>query len=109
MNKNGHIVIDNDGIWKYHDWEGNSVSYPGGYPDFKSAGMIRQEVSIGTFESYSKDFARADELATNGPKALKNTWHHHQDGTTMQELDRELHRRFTHKGGMSSSKNERSN
>lgn len=42
--KNGTISIDENGVWTYHDWEGNSVSYPDGYPDFKSAGMVIQEV-----------------------------------------------------------------
>jgi hypothetical protein len=76
------------------------VSYPGGYPDFKAAEMVKQEVDIGDFESYPKDFAKADELAPNGPKSDKNTWHH-QDGKTMQEVDKELHDRFRHRGGMS--------
>jgi hypothetical protein len=66
--------------------------------------MVEQEVPIGAFESYPKDFSRADELAPNGPKADENTWHHHQDGTTMQEIDKDLHKRFTHMGGMSAVK-----
>lgn len=45
--KNGTISIDENGVWTYHDWEGNSVSYPNGYPDFKSADMVRQEAPIG--------------------------------------------------------------
>ncbi|MFM7888318.1 MAG: HNH endonuclease [Pseudanabaena sp.] len=27
------------------------------------------------------------------------TWHHHQNGTTMQAVDEVIHRRFTHRGG----------
>ncbi|MED0679986.1 HNH endonuclease [Aneurinibacillus thermoaerophilus] len=66
--------------------------------------MVKQEVDIGKFESYPKDFAKADELAPNGPKSNKSTWHHHQDGQTMQEVDKELHDRFRHRGGMSLSR-----
>ncbi|PLR78368.1 hypothetical protein CU633_06050 [Bacillus sp. V3-13] len=101
--KGGIIEIDSEGIWTYIDWEipPNRVSYPGGFPDFKSAGMVIQEVKIGKFEKYDTDFALADELAPNGPKSDKNTWHHHEDLTTMQEINKELHRRFRHKGGMS--------
>ena len=103
--KGGKIRIDKNGTWTYYDWEGNSVTYPGGYPDFKGVGMVKQEVKIGKFESYSKDFDKADKLAPNGPIDCDvSTWHHHQDETTMQEMDRILHSRFTHRGGMSKTK-----
>nr|WP_245592143.1 HNH endonuclease [Ectobacillus panaciterrae] len=32
------------------------------------------------------------------------TWHHHQDLTTMQEVNKEIHRRFRYMGGMSVTK-----
>ncbi|MDY0943333.1 HNH endonuclease [Priestia megaterium] len=101
--KGGKIEIGEEGIWTYIDWDipPNQVSYPGGFPDFKSAGLVRQEVPIGEFNRYDIDFAKADELAPNGPKLDENTWHHHQDLTTMQEVNKEMHRRFRHMGGMS--------
>ena len=102
--KNGNISIDDEGVWTYHDWEGNSVSYPDGYPDFKSAGMVKQEVNIGPFEGYNKDFPRADELAPNGAISENSTWHHHQDGITLQEVLTKLHERYRHRGGMSKIK-----
>ncbi|KMP77848.1 hypothetical protein [Bacillus wiedmannii] len=39
--KGGGIEISEEGIWTYIDWEipPNRVSYPGGFPDFKSAGL----------------------------------------------------------------------
>ena len=104
INKGGKITIDENRTWTYHDWEGNSVSYPDGYPDFKAAGMVKQEVPIGKFEGWNKDFPKADKLAPNGPKDASSTWHHHQDGTTMQEINAKLHARFTHVGGMSKVK-----
>lgn len=57
--KGGKVSIDENGIWSYHDWEGNVVSYPNGYPDFKAAGMVRQEAPIGAFVNRNKDFAKA--------------------------------------------------
>lgn len=102
--KGGHITVDEKGTWTYHDWEGNSVSYPDGFPDFKSAGMVKQEVQIGNFEGYGKDLPKADELAPNGPISEGNSWHHHQDNTTMQEINTKLHDRFRHRGGMSTTK-----
>lgn len=77
--RGGTISIDNNGVWTYHDWEGNSVSYPDGYPDLKSAGMAQQEVLIGEVKGYDKDFARANEFVPKGRKADENTCHH-QDG-----------------------------
>lgn len=102
--KNGTISIDEKGIWTYHDWEGNSVSYPDGYPDFKTAKLVIQEVNIGKFEGYNKDFANADKLAPNGAIPETSTWHHHQDGQTLQEIITKLHERFRHRGGMSKLK-----
>ncbi|EPR8440587.1 HNH endonuclease [Klebsiella aerogenes] len=31
-------------------------------------------------------------------------WHHHQNGITMQEEPKNIHRRFTHRGGVSKIK-----
>ncbi len=104
-NGNGKISIDNSGIWTYHGWEGHSVSYPNGYPEFKSAGMVIQEVDIGSFVDRTSDYKKADLLAPNGPRdAANNTWHHHEDGKTLQEIDSILHKRFTHRGGISLKK-----
>ena len=100
--KNGTISIDENGVWTYHDWEGNSVSYPNGYPDFKSAGMVRQEAPIGPFVERNKDFAKAREMGYI--KSADGTWHHHEDGVTLQEVETILHDRFRHRGGISNLK-----
>ena len=36
-----------------------------------------------------------------GDAGIGNTWHHHQDGKTLQAVDRAMHRQFTHRGGIS--------
>lgn len=100
--KNGTISIDENGVWTYHDWEGNSVSYPNGYPDFKSADMVRQEAPIGPFVERNKDFAKAREMGYI--KSADGTWHHHEDGVTLQEVETILHDRFRHRGGISNLK-----
>lgn len=66
--------------------------------------MVKQEVNIGPFKGYNKDFPRGDELAPNGPISESSTWHHHQDGVTLQEVLTKLHERFRHRGGMSKIK-----
>ncbi|MBK9258450.1 MAG: HNH endonuclease [Polyangiaceae bacterium] len=32
------------------------------------------------------------------------TWHHHQDGKTMQLIERNVHRDFFHTGGMATTR-----
>ena len=101
LNNNKKIRIDKNNTWVYINNKGQSVRYPYGYPDFKNAGLIKQEVNIGEFKDYATDFKRADLLAPKGPRdAVNNTWHHLQDGHTLQEVDKFIHKEFTHCGGM---------
>jgi lipopolysaccharide export LptBFGC system permease protein LptF len=101
LDKNGKITIDKDGTWNYTNSKGQNVKYPNGYPDFKEAGLVKQEVDIGKFDNYTSDFKKADSLAPNGPRdSVNNTWHHSQDGCTLQEVNKSIHKQFTHRGGM---------
>ena len=100
LGNGGKINIEN-GTWKYSNLEGISVTYKNGYPDFKGSGLVYQEVDIGEFRSYKDDYIRADEMAPNGSRSPINTWHHSEDGRTLQEVNRRIHEMFTHKGGMS--------
>lgn len=79
--KGGTISIDENNIWTYNDWEGNSVSYKNGYPDFKSANLVRQEADIGGFVDRPTDFAKAKALGYE--KSIDGTWHHCEDGKTL--------------------------
>ena len=96
--KGGSIeVLDNDN-WKFTDWEHNSVVYEGDEPNYGK--FVMQEVDIDDMQGdCTTDFAKADEKAPNGPKSDENTWHHKQNMKTMQEVDRDIHKRFTHYGG----------
>ncbi|MFD1901153.1 HNH endonuclease [Enterococcus termitis] len=83
LDKGGEISVLDDGTWVYTNAKGQSVKYTNGFPDFK----------------------KADKLASNGPRdAVNNTWHHHQDLETLQEVDKAIHKEFTHKGGMALKK-----
>jgi len=99
--KGGTVTEDADGVWTYTDWDGNTVTYVNGYPNFEAAGLVRQKVDIEVKGNYTTDFTLADAEAPLGPKLDTSTWHHHENVTTMQEVDRKVHRRFTHKGGVS--------
>jgi hypothetical protein len=98
------IFIDEQGNWVYKNLDGIEVKYINGYPDFKGAGLVKQEVDIGAFSSYPTDFSRANEFAPNGPKLPINTWHHLEDGKTLQEVDSIIHDEFRHIGGMAGSR-----
>lgn len=101
LDKGGTIEIDSSKIppeWIYTDWEGNTIKYTDGFPDFKNGipPQVKKEVVLENgFEGRIKDFSKA------GDAGLGNTWHHHQDGKTLQAVDSAIHRRFTHRGGIS--------
>ncbi|MHC5251663.1 HNH endonuclease [Listeria kieliensis] len=102
LSKGGEIDILDDKTWVYKDWDGNIVKYTDGYPDFKEAGFVRQEVVMDEgFLTRSKDFREADKIS---PKNPDGTWHHHQDGKTLQDVPTLIHSRFTHKGGFALKK-----
>jgi hypothetical protein len=112
LEKNGEIIIHAANDWTYDDNSGHVVRYPGGYPDFKSAGFVEGEVNIakelrangegpmGMEGDRSNDFRKA--LRAKGSiLTIGCTWHHHQDKETMQEVITKWHKLFTHMGGVS--------
>ncbi len=105
--KGGKVEISDDGTWKYTDWEGNVVCYKNGHPEFKPP-HLRQSVNIGEQKpDHTTDYTKAEQNSKLKPPQLENnttSWHHHEDGKTTQEVDKEIHRRFTHNGGVSITK-----
>lgn len=99
--KGGSVEQLGDGSWKYTDWEYNSVVYVDGFPVFEPPHK-RQEVDIPNMQgNCTTDYKAANQLAPKGPILENNTWHHHQNLRTMQEVDEEVHTRFTHFGARS--------
>jgi hypothetical protein len=95
--KGGSIEVLDNGNWKFTDWEHNSVVYEGEEPNFYK--YKRQEVDIEDMHGdYDSDYAKANAKAPKGPILEGNTWHHKQNMQTMEEVDYEIHRRFTHYG-----------
>ncbi|MEJ2455381.1 MAG: RHS repeat-associated core domain-containing protein [Candidatus Thiodiazotropha sp.] len=108
--KNGGTVHQEigSGTWVYTDSQGRSVRYPGGHPDFSPHAV--QSVDVDDLKgnhgrSKGGDFGKADAKAVSqgGQKAdyANNTWHHHENGKTMQEVPKNIHKKFTHTGGKS--------
>ena len=95
--KGGAIELLDNGNWKFTDWEHNSVEYEGDEPNFDR--YARQQVDIEDMTGdCTTDFAAANKAAPLGRKLRDNTWHHKQNALTMQEVNTQIHDRFTHYG-----------
>jgi RHS-family protein len=63
--KGGTIKVSDDGKnWEYTDWEGNTVKYKDGYPDFSP--YERQHVDIEMKGNRTSDFTEANNKAPKG-------------------------------------------
>ncbi|MEG1038566.1 MAG: RHS repeat-associated core domain-containing protein, partial [Pseudomonas sp.] len=109
LDKGGSVHMEVEGrTWVYQDWEGNIVRYPEGHPDFTP--YQRQQVDVPDLKgNHGKnpggDFGKSDALAPKGKADYsKNTWHHHENMKTMQEVPKKIHNRFTHSGGVKNMK-----
>ena len=82
----------------------NSVGFDEkGFADYKP--YTKKEVQVeGLTGKHSSDFNKANKVAgyTETPKDY--TWHHHQDGKTMQLVPRDIHKAVAHTGGVSTIK-----
>ncbi len=72
-----------------------------GFPDFKAAGLVKAEVKITPTGSRPGDFRAANAAAKFEKTPEGYTWHHHQDGTTMQLVPKNVHGDTGHTGGFS--------
>lgn len=68
-----------------------------GYPDF--SGVTTKTVTIDQTGTRGGDFAAANKAAGYDSTPEGMTWHHHQDGTTMQLVPRDIHAQTGHTGG----------
>jgi hypothetical protein len=102
--KGGKVEKLDDGTWRYTDWEGNVVDYKNGHPDFGK--YSRQDIDIGKQKgNHTTDYSNAEKASKlKPPKEDGTSWHHHEDGKTMQEIPTDIHKRFTHEGGVSGMK-----
>lgn len=109
LEKGGSIDQKADGTTTYTRSDGVKVTYnKEGFPDYTPyRHPTVKDVQIEFTGSYEKDFALADKAAgiTEELRELqKYTWHHHQDGKTMQLIRRDVHKDFFHTGGMANTR-----
>ena len=79
---------------------GKGIEFKDGYPDFSP--YATQRVQIDMKGNYTSDFTQANQAANLGNTPKGYTWHHHQDGVTMELVPTDIHRAVTpHTGGHS--------
>ena len=100
LEKGGVIEVYEDGTWEYTTNDGTMVQYINGFPDFIATGKVRQVVDIGGFTNRTADVEKANKLAPMGQCKKGNVWHHSEDGHTMIEILEDIHKNFTHIGGV---------
>ena len=74
-----------------------------GDPDFRAAGVVKVEVKI-KMTGTRTDFTEANRAANLSSTPKGYTWHHHQDGTTMQLVPTDIHQATGHTGGVATLK-----
>lgn len=108
IKKGGKVEKLPDGSVKYTNKDGVSVVYNAdGHPDFSSFATKRVEIDGLVGDTYH-DFIKANAeagLPYGGRSPPEFTWHHHQNGRTMELIPYEIHREFTHSGGASIIRN----
>jgi hypothetical protein len=89
--RNGHLA------GKSHPVTGIPFD-PHGFPDF--SGVATHTVKIEQTGNYAADFLASNRAAGLRSTPKGYTWHHHQDGTTMQLVPTDIHSKTGHTGGM---------
>lgn len=77
------------------------------YPDFSPYALKTTKIDPHFDGNHSSDFSKADKAAgINEAYRQDNalTWHHHQDGTTLQLVPRDIHNAVKHAGGVALAK-----
>lgn len=91
----------------FEDYGGVKIK-SNGHPDFSSYSESTVQISMKGNRTSDFDAADAQALRTNQPTKAQMeqatgqswTWHHHENGRTMELVPFELHNRLYHKGGV---------
>lgn len=101
VEKGGKIVDNSDGSTTYTNKDGQSVTYnKDGYPDFSGYAKARVKIDGLTGNRYTDD-GKANEAFGFGKTPNGYSWHHVEDGKTMELVPEDVHQEFSHTGGAS--------
>lgn len=79
--------------------DGKPITFKDGYPDFSPYATHRVEIEM-TGNNYT-DFQAANKAAGLSETPPNMTWHHNQDGTTMELVPSKINNNVPHDGGAS--------
>jgi uncharacterized membrane protein YgcG len=95
-----------DGSTTFYDKSGNAVTYNNsGYPDFSPYAEAEVKVD-GLKGTIPPDDKLANQAAGLSSTPEGYTWHHVEDGETMQLVPTDIHSTFPHTGGASMIRNQ---
>ena len=77
---------------------GKPIKFKDGYPEFTPFAKKRVEIEM---TGKNSDFDRANEAAGLSETPADMTWHHHQDGVTMELVPSKINNNVPHDGGAS--------
>ncbi len=109
--RQAQIAERGDGVWHPIDGSTPPVKYENGFPDFSS--VSEGSVEIPMRGNYSKnsdtgDYGLAEQAYMDKYGEMPDgyfddqfTWHHKEDGTTMELVPRDIHQANGHSGGVS--------
>lgn len=78
-----------------------------GYPDFSPYARDTHKIDPHFDGNHGSDFTKADKAAGIDEEYRQDnelTWHHHQDGTTLQLVPKDIHNAVKHAGGVALAK-----
>ena len=111
LDADGNPAERGDGYWHPNGGSGAPVEYKNGFPDFSGVSEGSVEIPMRgnrSTNSQTGDFGVAEQAYTDKYGSLPDgydrsqyTWHHKEDGTTMELVPRQVHRTNTHTGGAS--------
>jgi RHS repeat-associated protein len=78
-----------------------------GFPNFSA--YSKSSVQISVTGKHNIDFQRANQAAGYSKTPDGYTWHHHQDGKTMQLVPKDLHKEVRHTGGAATKRGKERN
>jgi A nuclease of the HNH/ENDO VII superfamily with conserved WHH len=99
------VEVNPDASITYINRQGLGVRYSEGAPDFRPfmnhpSGVREVRIDV---TGDAIDFRRANEAAGHAEWGSRPpagySWHHHEDGSTMQLVGADVHAEFTHRGG----------
>ncbi len=64
---------------------------------------MKFEASVKQVPNYTTDYTNAEKLLGRKYDPATERWHHHEGGNLMQLVDKKIHNRFTHEGGVSAA------